>query len=188
LQASWQFEHERKSVHVWLSSVPFTTLILTEQLNAEPVGKEMEFGTVDEAVEESKFCSEDRSPAATVDAMKLDARAVPLGYTGDAVSQGSRENEMIEGAAVCNEEGDEVVGCDDGALVSEVVGDDDGALVSEVVGDDDGEVLGIADASRVYTRSSSNVMYNLKNLEPVNLNVSGDSATDVMLLLLLFWK
>jgi hypothetical protein len=64
-------------------------------LNAEPVGKEMKFGTVDDAVEESKSCSEATSPASKADAIKLDARAVPFGYTGSAVSQWSSENAMM---------------------------------------------------------------------------------------------
>ena len=246
----------------------------------------MEFDALEERVSESKFCSEATSPAAAVDAIKLDVRAVPFGYDGVGVSQWSSENDMMPGCACVenvdgmwvgagvngaptgnplvgravgvddgndvglsdgepdgalvgselgcvgsyvgsvgsavgrkvgrddgsdvglsdgepdgDEVGGDVVGDDDGALVSDVVGDDDGAAVvgsdvigdddgdevgSDVVGDDDGDEVGIADASRVYTRSSSNVMYNLKNLEPVNLNVSGDSATEMMLLL--FWK
>ena len=144
----------------------------------------MEFGAFEEADWESKFCNEATRPASSVDAIKTADSAVPFGYTGFCVSQGSRENAMLDCTMVCNEEGDEdvdAVGCDDGA----VIGCDDGA----VVGSDDGELLGDADASLVYTRRSSNVMYKRHNLEPVNLNVSGDSATEVMvLLLLLFWK
>ena len=173
-----------KCAHVRPSNVPFPTLILTDPLNAEPAGKDMELGTVDEAISESKFCSEATRPASSVDAIKTANSAVPFGYTGFCVSHGSRENAMLDCTMVCNEEGDkdvDAVGGDDG----EVLGCDDGAAV----GSDDGKVLGDADASLVYTRSSSNVKYKRHILEPVNRNVSGDSATEVIVLLLfLFWK
>jgi hypothetical protein len=55
----------------------------------------MEFDAVDDAVEESKFCSDATSPAATVDALKTADNAVPFGYTGFCVSQWSSENEML---------------------------------------------------------------------------------------------
>ena len=72
---------------------------------------------------------------------------------------------MLDCTMVCNEEGDEDV---------------------DAVGGDDGAVVGDADASLVYTLSSSNVMAMAYCLEAKNLNVSGDSATEVMLLP--FWN
>lgn len=57
----------------------------TEPLKADPVGKKIAFATGEDAVSESKFCSDAVSPASTVDAMNAVHNAAPFGYTGFGV-------------------------------------------------------------------------------------------------------